>query len=308
VSRRDTLLEISASFEDDFTVSLEPDLPELFEGPDVLAGKSGRLIAVFVPKSHELRNPERLLTRLVLSRLALPDHAQCLLAIEEAQDSSRVERIARDFHAVVSVDDRAGLRRLRTKSQEHRHVPASTRQMVERRTAFLMTLSLAHQPQLAAAPDEVGEDWESVDIRPTTSSSNGTSGAAHVPLPLWPMPLLTQSALLQAGSASVSVYDGVLVAGGVAARRGIHERILPYLTVAAQAAFRVDNGVPYLGHPTAGVFIVQDARWPRSDPLKPLRASAFAGWALLSNPSKEEFSESVREASEWLVGTVSELA
>ena len=38
MSRRDVLLEIARSFEDDFTVSIEPDLPELFEGPDVLAG------------------------------------------------------------------------------------------------------------------------------------------------------------------------------------------------------------------------------------------------------------------------------
>jgi hypothetical protein len=152
VSRRDILLEISASFEDDFTVSLEPDLPELFEGPDVLAGKSGRLIAVFVPKSHEFRSPEQLRTRLVLSRLALPDHAQCLLAIEDAFDAPRLESLSRDFHAIVNVEDRSGLRRLRTKSLEHRKIPNTTRLMTEWRTAFLMTVSLAHQPKLAAPP------------------------------------------------------------------------------------------------------------------------------------------------------------
>jgi hypothetical protein len=76
MSRRDVLLKIAESFEGDFTVSVEPDLPELFEGPDVLAGKPGRLIAVFVPKTHELRRPEQLRTRLVLSRRSVTGGAR----------------------------------------------------------------------------------------------------------------------------------------------------------------------------------------------------------------------------------------
>lgn len=306
MSRRDVLLEIAQSFEDDFTVSVEPDLPELFEGPDVLAGKPGQLIAVFVPKSHELRHPEQLRTRLVLSRLALPDHAQCVLVLEDSGDVSRLEQLGRDFDAVVVSTDRADLPRLRSESQHHQ-IPASTRRMVERRTAFLVALSLAHQPRLAA-PGNVAEDWDGVDVMLASSTTNGAGDPAQLQLPFWPMPLLTQSARPQAPSASVDVYDGVLVAGSSGAGRSISERIRPYLTVAAQTAFRIDHGVPYLGHPTAGVFIVQDARWPRVDPLKPVRASAFAGWALLSDPSRDEMSESVREASRWLVGTVRERA
>jgi hypothetical protein len=112
--------------------------------------------------------------------------------------------------------------------------------------------------------------------------------------------------MLPSRSVNVTIRDGVLIAGQAGEGRGIRERIRPYLTLAVQTAFHVDNGVPYLGHPTAGVFVVQGARWPRVDPLKPLRASAFAGWALLGDPSREEISQTVRETSEWLRGTGSD--
>src|SRR5205823_13374542 len=76
-------------------------------------------------------------------------------------------------------------------------------------------------------------------------------------------------------------------------------------TLAMTTAFRVDNGVPYPHHSTVGVLVVQDAPRPGSDPSKPVRASAFAGWALLTNPSRDEFLQRVKAASEWLQGSAS---
>jgi hypothetical protein len=308
VSRRNTSLEIAESFEDDFTVSLEPDLPELFEGPDVLAGQSGRLIAVFVPKSHERRRPEQLRTRLVLSRLALPDHAQCLLAVEDAYDISQLESLSHDFHAIVNVEDRSALRRLRTKSLEHRKIPEATRRMVEWRSTFLMTVSLAHQPKLFARDEDLFDGPDVYDNEPVLPGQPGNGHAASSLVPMWAGHLLTQSELPLVRSVNVRVRDGALVGGEAVTGRSVRERIRPYLALAAETAFRIDNGVPYLGRPTAGVFVVQGARSFREDPLKPLRASAFAGWALLEDPSESEFSQSVRQTAEWLRGTVGERA
>jgi len=304
VNRYQTLLQIAESFEDDHAVSLSPDLPELFEGPDVLAGRSGRLIAVFVPKANEARSPERLRTRLILSRLALPDHAQCLLALDESfHEASPILDLERDFHAVVHVDDRAGLRRFRSKPVEHRKIPPATRRMVERRMAFLFALGLPQPARALAAPSDLLEEPVQLSSsEPTLSQFDWTLE----PKQAWSGPILHESELPHVRAAHVQVRDGVLIAGANGHHLPVRERVRPYLTVALRTAFLVDNGVPYLNRPTAGLLILHDTGQSYADPLKPLRASAFAGWALLSNPSREEFAQRVRAASKWLAGSVSD--
>lgn len=301
VNRRDALSEVAASFEDDYKVSVGPDFPELFDGPDILAGKPGRLTAVFIPKQHELRSPERLRTRLILTRLALPEHAQCLLALNDAFGQEELlENLERDFHAVVRIEDRAGLRRVRSKSQELRKIPEATRHMVESRMTFLLGLSAESQTPWSGAPEELlvqGDEAVSAD----TDAAEQERQIA--PRSLWTGSLMTESELPSHTAINVRVVGGVLVAGGNGHRRPVREHILPYLTLARETAFAVDNGVPYLRHPTAGVIVFQGVSHPRIDPLKPIRASAFAGWALLAAPSRPEFDRSVKATAAWLAGS-----
>ena len=73
-----------------FVVSVNPDHPYLFEGPDILAGGDGRLLAIFRPKSTELSNPNRLLSRLVLTKLALPNHTRYILVMDPERPNSKL--------------------------------------------------------------------------------------------------------------------------------------------------------------------------------------------------------------------------
>jgi len=302
MTRRDILLQVAESFTDGFTVSVSPDLPELFEGPDVLAGRSGQLIAIFVPKGQELQSPDRLRNRLILSRLALPDHAQCLLVLnEKSVYLPHLMDLERDFHAVVRSDDLSELRRTRSKSMDHRRIPLETRLMVEDRMAVLLKQSRPEESELLNLSNGLSEDDVSpLAVDSSLSKSLPTDGLRA----FWTTPLLAEADLPSRRTAEVRVENGVLIASADGRHKALRERVRPFLALAMDTAFRVDNGVPYLYRPTAGVLVLRDLPRDRSDPLKPLRASAFAGWAVLVNPSRDEFSHSARAARDWLMESV----
>jgi len=54
-----------------YVIATAPDHPLLIEGPDILIGGEGNLVAVFTPKASERADDDRLLARFILCRLAL---------------------------------------------------------------------------------------------------------------------------------------------------------------------------------------------------------------------------------------------
>lgn len=56
-----------------------PDHPFLILGPDALVASRGRLWAIFIPHDHEYRNPQQLLIRQGLTRLALGPRSRSAL-------------------------------------------------------------------------------------------------------------------------------------------------------------------------------------------------------------------------------------
>src|SRR5271167_3643956 len=100
-----------------FVVLAQPEHPYLLAPPDLLIGGEGLLTAVFSPNSAENRTPRLLGARLVAARLALPEHARCvLLGTEEFIDragsgAGRTGTVLSEgnFEIVLSIDDPRGL-------------------------------------------------------------------------------------------------------------------------------------------------------------------------------------------------------
>jgi hypothetical protein len=105
-----------------FVVLARPEHPYLLAPPDLLIGGEGLLTAVFSPKSAETRAPRLLRARLVAARLALPEHARCvLLATKEFIDRARGDvglagtlLSQGDFEIVLSIDGPSELAEIAT--------------------------------------------------------------------------------------------------------------------------------------------------------------------------------------------------
>jgi hypothetical protein len=129
-------------------VAVNPDHPELFEGPDILAGLEGRLLAVFSLKRKEARDVRRLATRVLLTRLALPSHARCVLLLDE-EDSTEINHpphigdVSSLFHVARPFGPRRLTHVLRDVNADdgQKEIPTSVRQHVYERYAFLLDLS-----------------------------------------------------------------------------------------------------------------------------------------------------------------------
>src|SRR2546422_965963 len=149
MNRKERLNWLASLFPRDYVVAQNPDHPSLVDGPDIVAGSRGHLVAIFAPKVREFQNARHLRDRLILSRLAMPEHTRYVLAVS-AQDV-RTDRLLRaayhDFHAIV---DDGYIRRTRSTILEHdlgqtgQTIRDVLRQAVYEKFGCLLSLYLAH--------------------------------------------------------------------------------------------------------------------------------------------------------------------
>ena len=99
VSRRDLIERVLAGLPASSDSVAYPDHPLLIRGPDILASINSRLTAYFILDQRVRRLPPRLLSNVVLSRLALPRQTNCVLILGDGasirdNDSEVFEEVA----------------------------------------------------------------------------------------------------------------------------------------------------------------------------------------------------------------------
>jgi hypothetical protein len=238
----------------------------------VLAGAEGETFAAFVPTVTEISDPDRLLARLTLCRLALPRHATCALVLHTRHSEALPQIGAQHFDSVAYARDvRLELRRLvgRPRGERTRSMSVDTRlRAFERCHSVLasaepllhdwMTPRAVLQQVVLRRPPKTGGD-----LGLKTRSVPALTGGPHRARAYW--------------------YDDCLIQWADV-RRSAPAVVAARIVNATRAAYSLDQGVPYLRSGSAGptALLVADrlplARW---DPLKPLRAAAFAGMSVV---------------------------
>lgn len=279
----------------DWVIALRPDHPNLFDGPDILAGRTGRLLALFIPHQREISNPARLQARLVLTRLALGDHAWCVLVLGSDGRRSRepAGTVHYDFHAVVDLGQNSDGKAFEPNEIEieKRKIPATIRSFVQSRTDYLFGLSPPTEDRL---------------VRVAESRAGDHYGDA-LALSVHEQPELVARARknlrqFKSFQERVSFRDRLIIARQKSGRPASVRQLLdPLLPDCIQLAFAVDNGVPYpLMAAMAGLLLADSLKSPQKDPLKPFRAAAFAGWAVVVGPKLSEWESLAEQMNDWL--------
>jgi hypothetical protein len=263
--RREALARLVYSLRRRHDVVVErPDHPLLVDGPEVLAAADGRLAALFLATRREASSEHQLIDRLIASRLAYPPQTMCLL-VQGPGDVSESTTLA--FDGTVSptdptVPDRSDLAASR--------VAPGVRVEVSLREAFLYDLAFhLWAARGARRKIDVGDaPLEHVDRVRLEPEAYGGRRA-------W---------------ADVYIEQRTLVLRQQPGRNGSPVALLRGITrLGTRLSYRIDNGVVHLARLPGGVALVN--RLPRSpgDPLKPLRAAAFAGWVLAERATEKEF-------------------
>jgi hypothetical protein len=101
-SKRDLIRRLS----DEFLVALQPDHPYLLFTPDLLVSNYNNLIGIFFPDNFELQGGfDYLLSRMVLSRLALPSKKFYCVLLINSDDNQLPEQAAYNLDKIVNSDD-----------------------------------------------------------------------------------------------------------------------------------------------------------------------------------------------------------
>lgn len=276
-----------------FVVSVKPDHPYLFDGPDILAGGDGRLLAIFRPRAAELSSPNRLFARLMLTKIALPDHARYILLADPERQSSRfsIQSFSDLFQAVVEPGERIPRSLLvgGDNGRGRQVIPSALRDRTLGRASFLLDVSLSaarrNGRQKASTRKRLFADLQKMLPAPETST----------------LAMLAGQFMPSSLRRSIHFRDGALIVLRHSPKpESLRRRLDAYLAPSVLLNYAVNDGVPRVRIDLASLLVTNALTTSSRDPLKPFRAAAFAGWAVMEPSMAEEVRETVGTITSWL--------
>lgn len=270
-----------------YVVVASPDHPLLMRSADVLIGGSSLMTAAFLPTSEERSDPKKLSARLILNRLALPNHTRCVLVIEQA-DRSLANRFGSDFAAIVPWTRRGDVAKIAKDSVSpagHRDVPfesaaAAQRDFSNGMRIMRVVARVARRPFTSA----YGEPPASRD--PSRSERVSAKSGGQPADPPSKSQFLSGDAVVPVTDFSGQVPDSLAVA------RLISDQV--------SVRYGLDTGIPIRRDGLVGLAIVED--WPvRSyEREKLIHAAAFAGWAFVLESQRQQIPKLAKRVTERL--------
>jgi len=268
-----------------FVVVANPDHPLLMRSADVLIGGSSLMTAAFLPTSEERSDPKKLSARLILNRLALPNHTRCVLVIEEA-DRSLANRFGNDFAAIVPWTRRGDVAKVAKDSVSpavHRDVPFESVAEAQRDFSNGMRI-MRVVARVARRPFTSAYGEPSASFGPTRSERvSAKSGGRPTDPP--------SKSQFRSGDAVIPVTD---FSGQVPDSLAVAKLISDQVSV----RYGLDTGIPIRRDGLTGLAIVED--WPtrNHEREKLIHAAAFAGWAFVLDSQRQQLPKLARRVTE----------
>lgn len=288
-----------------FESVLKPDHPFLLHGPDALVGGQGRLFAFFVPHANERGSPANLLSRLALSRLALPIQTLTVLLFVESQ--IRTEALAQvhgQFDRVLPLDTTLPRGFWDAEPAPVGQGPARARALAYARMAYILR-RVERLDRLRAATSRRATREREAMVR--TSAQE----AAFEPSFLGPVrtaEFARWTGMDDRPPAGVveREHGGLFANWSSSDRHG--SRLNSLLKAGVHSDYTLDRGLVYpraerlhdVAERLPVHLLVVDAV-PRSawDPRRRLRATALAGWFPIVVPTQAELAAQEKRVQEW---------
>lgn len=282
---------LRASLGSDWIVAVDPDLPYLFEAPDILVGGNGKLLGFFVPRNIELSNPSLLWSRLIMSILALPANFMPVLVLRPSNQIRFTEEKNWGFynHFAAQLEQHEVLDF--TLKMEHKAPNRDLQNLQSKvfsRASDMFELSMAFQ----ADPkwSEPTKDWVD-NVHNKMNIAEGMYWKTEI-----------NDIHLSKNSQFWMLPNSMI--GIVESNNARSQRLRGLFSVSLRQQFTLDNGVPFERSSVAPdmlrFLLTEHIRASRGDPLKDLRAAAFAGWLMPPPSVAEDINEAERFASNML--------
>ena len=277
-SKRDLIRRLS----DEFLVALQPDHPYLLFTPDLLVSNYNNLIGIFFPDNFELQGGfDYLLSRMVLSRLALPSKNFYCVLVLNSDDNQLPEQAANNFDKIVNSDDYDDLR-------EFINQPPTRRigDIHEVKNKFFQRFEIIYEESYKIwESDRCGKDPFKI-LKELKERDQGQP----VPIQSWAERREESKDI----RSTYLEYSGRKVIETLKCSSPSYEAKLQNLYKdGLLLCYSLDNGVPSFkkSRATTNVLIVDDLPILEYDPFKLIRTTAFAGWSMVKVRSLDELYE-----------------
>lgn len=258
---------IKESLNGDFHVVSRVDHPFLITPPDLLVATPGKLLAMFIPHYAELRSPGRLLSRLAFSRLAFPPNTYCVLGItERVQSANIVERLSYDFDELIDIDRPQNISSFIEKS------PKKNEKMIGLNK--LQQMHFARMDVILKATNLYLKSKEHIPYQEFTGELKEMSVKRDSYPSLAPTRYDGKSRKYR--SAFHRIEDILISTTSFEKSVQKTAQIKKLCNSASRVIFRFDKGIPYPHNEIPILAVVDQIPSLHLDPLKLIRASAFA--------------------------------
>jgi hypothetical protein len=269
VARNSLINKIKAEFKQEYSIAVSPDFPHLISVPDILIGGRGRLCAIFIAKTYEINHPDLLLSRLVLSRLGLPDNLISVLVLPINNSFiNGYDTVSRNFDLLITNDEVKSVKYLIESDYKSRNLNSTTRfQTVTRYSIFSYENSKKIEKLSYSNPQTLF-----YELRIKGGYQNAK----------------TQNWNLHDNLKQDISFDGLAVRENVTVLASSFENYTSPIAKLRRFCYRsvqfdyfLDSGVPYINSPKANLLLLDKIPYFKFDPQKSLRSSAFSGLVLV---------------------------
>jgi len=274
-SKRDLIRRLS----DEFLVALQPDHPYLLFTPDLLVSNYSNLIGIFFPDNFELQGGfDYLLSRMVLSRLALPSKNFYCVLVLNSDDNQLPEQAANNFDKIVNSDDYDDLREFI--NQPPTRIIGDIHEV---KNNFFQRFEIIYEESYKIwESDRCGKDPFKI-LKELKERDQGQP----VPIQSWAERREESKDI----RSTYLEYSGRKVIETLKCSSPSYEAKLQNLYKdGLLLCYSLDNGVPSFkkSRATTNVLIVDDLPILEYDPFKLIRTTAFAGWSMVKVRSLDE--------------------
>jgi hypothetical protein len=254
---------------------IEPDHPLVFDGPDVLLSTPGNITALFVPNFVEKKNPARLGSRLIATRLAYPTETRCVL-VQLEHDLADTFRY--DFDLLISGHDRSAASRLVNRGEVRPTIGDDLQRNTIRRFDRALRASLlsykwqrAYERSERRPPSLEGDLW----------SDWGASLESHGPIAFRDRGLRQKHRYL--------LHQVPVVLAGQKSKAALLKQTRYTADLQFLSDFGLDNGIPYPKTDGENITVLVADDWSNhfDETSKAVVATAFAGVAIAPAAAKE---------------------
>lgn len=246
-----------------------PDHPFVYSGPDILLSDAKSLTALFIPSPEELGSSNKLLLRLINSKIGYPANTIMTLVLDHNKEFKNTDRVERDFFDLVI--EPSDLKRLKSILKETKSISyfkdfKHTQKQLFDRQARVQNSNLVYAEKVKFDKDKVEPFINKEKIQYFNYLEDR----------------------FEKVRSNIYAFENTLIGFKNLSKKPDLEELAPYYDFVLRSELFMKDKIPFFKkRDDAKCLSLNELPTSRFDPMKPMRLASLFGW-LIGNINSEK--------------------